>query len=405
MRPNPNERALPRAALALALALALSAAYLAACGEPAAEVPHAMPAPAVSVITVQPQTVPVAFEYVGQTAGFREVEVRSRVEGILLKRNFTEGAPVKTGQSLFTIDPAPFRATLARAEADLAGAQARLARAERDARRLAPLFEAKAVSRKEFDDATSARQIALAEVQAAQARVQEARLDMKYTRVESPISGIASRALKSEGSLVSGPDVLLTTVTQVNPMYVIFGMPETEQLRLREDVAAGRLKMPRDGRFDVKLTLSDGSQYKRAGKMDFADVRISETTGTSEGRAAIPNEDGSLRPGQFVRVQLTGAMRPDAIKVPQRSVMEGPQGKFVYVVNDQNKAEPRPVQVADWSGNNWIVSAGLQGGERVIVDGVMKVMPGAVVSITPTATTASRDTANEDQKKIVARHP
>lgn len=403
MHPNPDERARPRALLMLALAL--SAGFLTACGEPAADAPHGMPPPAVSVITLQPETIPVAYEYVGQTAGFREVEVRARVAGILLKRNFTEGAPVKAGQSLFTIDPAPFRATLARAEADLAGAQARLARAERDARRLAPLFEAKAVSRKEFDDAASARQIALAEVQSAQARLQEARLDMSYTRVESPISGIASRALKSEGSLVPGPDVLLTSVTQVNPMYVIFGMPETEQLRLREDVAAGRLKMPKDGRFDVRLTLSDGSQYTRTGKMDFADVRISETTGTSEARAAVPNVDGSLRPGQFVRVRLTGAMRPDAIRVPQRSVLEGPQGKFVYVVNDQNKAEPRPVQVGDWSGNDWVVSAGLEGGERVIVDGVMKVMPGAVVSITPAAPTAGQNPASEDQKNIVARHP
>lgn len=403
MHPNPNQRARPRALLMLALAS--SAAFLSACGEPAAEAPHGMPPPAVSVITLQPETIPVAYEYVGQTAGFREIEVRARVAGILLKRNFTEGAPVKAGQSLFTIDPAPFRATLARAEADLAGAQARLARAERDARRLAPLFEAKAVSRKEFDDAASARQIALAEVQSARARLQEARLDMSYTRVESPIPGIASRSLKSEGSLVSGPDVLLTTVTQVNPMYVIFGMPETEQLRLREDVAAGRLKMPEDGRFDVRLTLSDGSQYTRTGKMDFADVRISATTGTSEARAALPNVDGSLRPGQFVRVRLTGAMRPDAISVPQRSVLEGPQGKFVYVVNDQNKAEPRPVQVGDWSGNDWVVSGGLQAGERVIVDGVMKVMPGALVSITPAAPTADQKPANEDQKNILARHP
>ncbi len=381
MHPAPTVRALARTLL-LAPVLA-GAALLAGCGRPAANAPQGMPPPAVSVVTVQPAPVPVAFEYVGQTAGYREVEVRARVSGILMKRNYLEGTQVKAGQSLFTIDPAPFQAALARAEADLAGSEARLARAERDARRLQPLYEAKAVSQKEFDDAVSARQVAAAEVKAAQARLREARLNMEYTRVESPITGIASRALKSEGSLVSGPDVLLTTVTQVDPMYVIFGMPETEQLRLREDAAAGRLQLPRDGRFDVTVTLSDGTRYAKPGKLDFADVRVSGATGTSEARAALPNGDASLRPGQFVRVRLSGAERPNAITVPQRAVLEGPQGKFVYVVNGENKAEPRPVQVGDWSGDAWIVTSGLQGGERVIVDGMMKVMPGAVVSIVP----------------------
>jgi membrane fusion protein, multidrug efflux system len=338
-----------------------------------------MPPAAVSTMTVQPKAVLAPFEYTGQTAGSREVEVRARVRGILLSRNFTEGEKVKKGQSLYTIDPAPFRAALARAEADLAGAQARLEQAKRNAARLRPLYAEKAVSQKDFDDAASAETIAEADVKAAQARLQEARLDLEYTRVEAPVSGTAGRSLPSEGTLVSGPELLLTAITQVDPMWVTFGIPDADQLRMRREAEAGRLVLPKDGRFEVRVRLADGQLVPRTGWLAFSDVRISGQTGTSDARAVIPNPDGALRPGQFVRVTLVGATRPAAVLVPQRAVLEGPQGKFVYVVDDKSTAQPRPVEVGEWVGSDWIVTAGLKAGERVIVDGVMRIGPGAPV--------------------------
>jgi membrane fusion protein (multidrug efflux system) len=338
-----------------------------------------MPPAAVSTMTVQPKAVLAPLEYTGQTAGSREVEVRARVRGILLSRNFTEGSVVKKGQSLYTIDPAPFQAALAKAEADLAGAQARLEQARRNAARLRPLWAEKAVSQKDYDDAASAEAIGEADVKAAQARLREARLDLEYTRVEAPITGIAGRSLPSEGTLVSGPDVLLTRITQVEPMWVYFGIPDSDHLRMRREAEAGRLVLPEGGRFEVRLALADGQVYARTGWLTFADVRISGQTGTSDARAVIPNPDGALRPGQFVRVTLSGATRPQAVLVPQRAVLEGPQGKFVYVVDDKSTAQPRPVELGEWAGSDWIVTAGLKAGDRVIIDGVMKIGPGAPV--------------------------
>jgi membrane fusion protein, multidrug efflux system len=338
-----------------------------------------MPPAEVNVVTVTAQSLPVSFEYVGQTAGSREVEVRARVTGILLSRNFDEGGPVKKGQSLYTIDPAPIQAALNRAEADVAAAEARLEQARRNAARLKPLHAEKAVSQKDYDDAVSAELISAADLKAARARQAEARLNLEYTRVESPVAGVASRSLRSEGSLVSGPDVLLTTVMQVNPIWVNFGIPDTEQARLQKEAEAGRLQLPRN--FEVELRLADGSVYPRKGKMSFADIRISPATGTREARAEISNPDGVLRPGQFVRVVLRGAVRPNAVTVPQRAVLEGPQGKFVYVVDEKSAAQPRPVEAGEWSGDDWIIISGLKGGERVIVDGVMKLGPGAPVKI------------------------
>lgn len=360
-----------------------SIAVLAACGQQQAQ-QGGFPPAEVSVVTVQPRNVLAPFEYTGQTAGSREVEVRARVSGILQARNFTEGSVVKRGQSLYTVDPAPFQAVLARADADLAAAEARLAQSKRNAARLKPLLGDKAVSQKEFDDAASGEQVGEADVKAARARVTEARLNLDYTRVESPITGVASRSLRSEGSLVSGPDVLLTTVTQMDPIWVNFGIPDNEHLRLRKEAEAGRLVMPADGRFEVTLKLSDGSVHTKTGVLSFADIRVSGQTGTSEARAEIPNPGGLIRPGQFVRVTLTGASRPSAILIPQRAVLEGPQGKFVYVIAEGEKgttAMARPVEVGEWAGTDWIITGGLKAGEKVVIDGVLKIGPGAPVKV------------------------
>lgn len=376
------------------LAMIVAASLSAGCKQNQAGPPGGMPPPEVVVVTVEPKAVPVSFEYPAQTAGSREVEVRARTTGIILKRNFQEGAVVKAGQSLFTLDPAPSRVALAKAEADLAIAQARLAQARRDAERLKPLLPAKAVSQKEFDDATSAAAIASADVKAAQARVREARLNLDYTRVESPISGVASRALLSEGSLVSGPDVLLTTVTQSNPIYVLFGISDSEHVKLRRDIDAGRIVLPADKRFIVSVKLADGTLYEHSAKLDFSDIRVGTSTASSEARAEIPNPADILRPGQFVRAVLSGAQRPSAIVVPQRAVLDGPQGKFVLLVGPDSKVQPRPVQPGDWSGDHWVIDGGLSGGERVIVDGMLKAAPGSLVKIADSKPVAAAPAAH-----------
>ncbi|HUN69010.1 MAG TPA: efflux RND transporter periplasmic adaptor subunit [Burkholderiales bacterium] len=360
--------------------LFLFVATLAACGQ-GQQGNGGFPPALVSVMTVEPKTLPATFEYTGQTLGSREVEVRARVTGILLSRNFVEGGRVTKGQSLYTIDPAPFAATLARAEADVAGADARLAQARKNAARLKPLYADQAVSQKEFDDANSAEAIADADLKAARARLTEAQLNLLYTKVESPISGIAGRSQRSEGTLVSGPDVLLTSVTQIDPIWVSFGVPDNDQLRINSESAAGRLQLPGGGSFEVTVKLSDGTLYAQSGKLNFSDVRVSGATGTRETRAEIPNPKGILRPGQFVRVFLKGAVRPSAVAVPQRAVLEGPQGKYVYLLGADSKAEARPVQVGDWAGEDWVISSGLKAGDKVIVDGVMRIGPGAPVQV------------------------
>lgn len=361
--------------------LTMLAVLLTACSKAESQPHNGMPPPEVAVVTMTPRDLPVTFEYVGQTAGSREVEVRARVNGILQKRNYREGAAVAAGQSLFTIDPAPFEAALARADADVASAQARLEQAKRNVTRFKPLYEAKAISQKDYDDALSAEAIAEAELKAARARLTEAKLNLDYTRVESPIDGIAARSLRSEGNFVTGPDVLLTTVSQINPVHVLFGISDDDRLKLNREEQAGRLVLPKNGQFEVSVKLAEGTVHARTGKLTFTDVRISGQTGTSEARAELPNPDGMLRPGQFVRVTLKGARRPGALLVPQRAVLEGPQGKFVYVVNNEGKAEPRPLEVGDWHEDNWIVTSGLKPGDKVIIDGVMKLGPGAPVRI------------------------
>ena len=361
------------------------AAWLAGCGPSGGAEKKGGPGgfgPAeVSVFTVEAKSLPASFEYTGQTVGSREVEVRARVSGILLKRNFTEGRPVKAGESLYTIDPATFAAALARSEADVAAAAARYDQAQRNAARLKPLYAEKAVSQKDYDDAISAENIGAADLKAARARLVQDRLNLDYTKVEAPISGVASRSQRSEGTLVSGPDMLLTTVVQVDPIWILFGVPDNEAGRIRREVEAGRLQLPKGGSFEVEVRLSDGSVYQKKGKLNFSDIKVTPATGTRESRAEVPNPSGALQPGEFVRVILRGAVRPNATTVPQRAVLEGPQGKFVYVVSDKGTADARPVVLGEWAGNEWIVTEGLKPGDRVIIDGLMKLGPGAPVKV------------------------
>jgi membrane fusion protein, multidrug efflux system len=371
----------------LALSALAAALALAGCSRSSgAEGGHGgpgggMPPAAVAVQKVSTSNVPAVYEYVGQTAGSRDVEVRARVSGILLKRNFAEGGAVRQGQSLYSLDPATFQAALNRADADVASADAKLAQATRTLARLKPLWEARAVSQREYDDAASAEQIARADLKGAQAKRADAVLNLGYTKVESPISGMAGRSQVSEGTLVSGPQVLLTTVTQTDPVKVRFGIADTDQMRWRAEVAAGALQLPAHEAFAVEVKLADGTVYPRKGKLLFSDTRVSGNTGTVEAEAEVPNPDGALKPGQFVRIRLLGATRPNAVKVPSRAVLEGPQGKFVYVMAD-GKAMPKPVTVGDQLADGWIISKGLQEGDNLIVDGTKRIFfPGAPVQV------------------------
>ena len=339
-----------------------------------------MSPPEVAVITVQAKAQPVELEYTGQTAGSRETEVRARVAGILQKRLFEEGTAVKAGAPLFQIDPANFQTQVASLEAAVAVAEARVNQTRRDQARLAPLVAEKAISQKEFDDSKSAAESAEATLKQVQAQANEARLNLSYTKVPAPISGTTGIATKSEGSLVTAGDSLLTTIVQTNPMYVNFSVSEGDLLRMTKQVTSGQLSVPGQRAangslgFTVNVKLADGSTYPRAGKLNFASERVNPQTGSFDVRAEIPNPDGSLRPGQFVRVTLGGANRPNSLSVPQRAVIDSPFGKM----------EPRPVELDGWTLGQWIVTKGLKDGDRVLVDGFIKAhTPGMVVKPVP----------------------
>jgi membrane fusion protein (multidrug efflux system) len=377
------------ARLSVAASIALVTAACGPSGPQAGGGFHGFPPAEVTTLTVAPRSFPVAFEYVGQTLGSKDVEVRARVTGIVEKRLFQEGSYVKAGQQLFTIDPKPYAAQVEQAEADLARASAQKAQADREAARLKPLAERKAIGQKEADDAASNADLAAAAVKAAKAKLDELKLNWSYTRVVAPISGVTSRAQVSEGSLATTNQTLLTTISQIDPIWVGFTVSENDQLRLNRAATAGQLVLPKDNAYDVQVKLSDGSTFPRKGRINFADSRVSPTTGTYEMRAELPNADGALKPGQFVRVVLRGAQRKDAIAVPQTAVLDGPQGKFVYVTakdkDGKDIAQPRPVVVGDWvdanGGNLWVVEQGLKPGDVVIVDGIAKLMPGGPIKL------------------------
>jgi len=365
---------------------------LVACGPSGAQqgAPGGMPAPEVAVITVQAKALPVELEYTGQTIGSRETEVRARVAGILQRRLFVEGASVKAGTPLFQIDPATFQNQLASADAAVAVAQAKVNQARRDQTRLAPLADEKAISQKEFDDSKSALESAEASLKQVQAQASEARLNLGYTRVVAPISGTTGTAAKSDGNLVSATDSLLTTIVQTNPMYVNFSVSEGDLLRMTKQVKSGQLNVPGQRAangslgFAVQVKLADGSFHPQIGKLNFASEKVNPQTGSFDVRAEIPNADGSLRPGQFVRVLLGGASRPNGLAVPQRAVIDSPFGKIVFTVSPDNKLVPSPVELDGWTNGDWIVTKGLKDGDRVLVDGFIKAHdPGMTVKPVP----------------------
>lgn len=361
------------AAVSLAAGLAL-----AACGK--APAPQAPPAPEVTVQTVDKQPVPLELTYPARTVGSREVEVRARVGGIVLKRRFQEGSRIKEGEPMFQIDPEPVRARLSSARAEVAVAKARLDEARRNRDRVLPLFEKNAVSQSRRDEAVSGYDVAQANLQSAESQLRMAQLDLEYTDVRAPISGLTSREVLSEGSLVSTDQQssLLTKIVQVDPLYVEFTVPEGEAAMIRSGLAPANQSARPPG---VKLILENGSEYPQAAQVTFVDNAVDVNSGTVRVRAVLPNKDAQLIPGQFLRAKVEGVMLSNVVSVPRKAVMSGPQGSFVWLVGADSKAQMRPVQVGRSMGNNVIVTDGLQAGDRYIVEGVLKVMqPGIQVS-------------------------
>jgi membrane fusion protein (multidrug efflux system) len=362
-----------------------------------------MPPTAVSVVTATARDIPRDFDYLGLTEGSREVEVRARVSGYLESRHFTEGAMVGAGDLLFVIDPKPLLAQEVWAKAELAVAEAREQQTAREAARLEPLVADEAVTRKERDDAVSADLIAKAALASAQARLAQIQLDISYTRVTAPIAGKIGRALRPEGSLVEpGDKGLLTTLLRLDPIYVSFQRSENQQFELDRDLASGRLALPDGGRFAVEVRHRDGTLLLGGGTIDFTDGRLDVTTGTIPMRATLPNPDLRLRAGQAVVVVLRGAVLKNALAVPQRAVIESPQGKAVLVAVEKDGHtvfEARPIEAGEWIdlpgegplAHAWVVKKGLAAGDRVIVDNLVRLglmPPGSPVQIVDAAGTA-----------------
>ena len=362
------------------LSLGLCVLVVAGCGR-AKQAPPVQPqAVPVGVITVAASDAPYESEFVGETESSQEVEIRARVEGFLEQISYREGAVVNKGDVLFQMDRKPFEASLAAARAELQAQQARLGTAAANLKRVGPLAAEDALSQKDLDDAQGSRDAAVAAVEGARSRVQQAEINLGYTTIRSPVTGITSFARKQPGSFIApGPDSLLTYVSALDPMRVNFSLSENELLRYRKLIAEKKLRPAAEEKYTVKIVLADGTVVPAPGHVTFGDASFSEETGTFLVRAELPNKDGGLRPGQFVRVQLSGATWIDAIQLPQRAVMQGPQGNFVWVVDDESRAQFRPVSVGPLTGDRWLITQGLQPGERVVSDGGLKLAPGVPV--------------------------
>lgn len=349
----------------------------------------APPTPEVTIKEVQPQNIPLTFEYAGRTAGSREVEIRARVSGILQKRAYVEGQWVKRGTVLFKIDPAPFQATLAQA-------QARLTQTRSERNRAVRLLKEKALSQREYDEARSA-------YEQAEAEAKTARINLDYTTVTAPINGVTSKEGLSEGSLVVADNSLLTRLTQLNPIYVEFSIPDAEAISQRQWIASGAVTLPEDKKLTAEIHLGDGSVFGQKGTVDFTDSIIDPNTGTVATRAVVPNADKVILPGQFVRVVIRGMTRANAISLPDQAIMQGPQGTFVYAVGEDGKAKVKPVTLGGLNGESRIIQEGLQAGDKVIVEGMIKVKPDMPVKIAPPKEKGADDKAapqnSAEQKK------
>jgi membrane fusion protein (multidrug efflux system) len=358
--------------------LALGMTGIFGCKQEAASTP-ARPVPEVPVVTVSTQTIPDEPEFIGQTESSRPVEIRSQVTGIIKEHFYSEGRPVKKGDRLYQIDPVPFRAALLNAKAMVDQAEARLVQAKQQLDRVKPLLAEQAVSQKDVDDAVADELAARRALQGAKANVVRAQFDLDNTLIVAPIDGLIERTRVYEGRLVSAQTDLLTTIHQVDPMYVNVNVPELFILkRVRE---RAEKKIQGADVYDLRgvITFIDGSKYAHEGRLALLEVGLSTTTGTRVVRVVFPNPEGALLPGQFVKVRFLGAVRTNVILVPQRAVQQGPQGPYVYVVGQGDKVEVRNVRATGWEGTQWLIEDGLSPADRVVVDGLQRLAAGVQV--------------------------
>ena len=335
----------------------------------------------VTAVTVSAKDVPVSYEFVGQTQSSRQVNIQARVSGFLEKRVYTEGTMVREGDVLFLMDAKPFQVQVEAQAAALSRQEASLEVARANLERTKPLAALDALSQKDLDEANGQYLSAAAAVEEAKARLETAKLDLSYCTISSPVTGITGAAQLHDGTYVSPLNSLLTTVAVLSPIWVNFSLSENEVQRVRDDIEKGRLRPPEEGLYDVEVILVDGSLFPHKGRITFAAPSFSAETGTFLIRASIPNPEGVLRPNAYVRARLRGAVRPKAIVVPQRAVQQGSEGNFVWVVDKEGKARPRPVQVGRWQESDWFVSEGLHDGDQVVVDGAMTLHAGLPVVV------------------------
>ncbi|QQO71896.1 efflux RND transporter periplasmic adaptor subunit [Morganella morganii] len=382
-----------RGVLPLAMLVLSGSFLLSGCGEEQKQGGE-MPPPDVKVVTLKAAPLTVSTELPGRTSAYRIAEVRPQVGGIILKRNYKEGSDVKEGESLYQIDPAPFQATLNSAQAELAKARANAELARLTVNRYKPLLGTNYISRQDYDEAVSTHAQAQAAVQAAQAAVQTAQINLNYTKVTSPISGLSGKSNVTEGALVStGQTQPLTLVQQIDPIYVDVTQSSDDYLRLKHEIASGAVDKEQ-GKVAVSLVTAENKDYTHKGYLEFSDVTVDETTGSITMRAVFPNPQESLLPGMFVRARVDEGVRPDAILVPQEGVIRTAKGgAVVNVVNAKNEIEVRPVTVGQAYGNKWLVTAGVNNGERVVVEGFQKIKQGAVVKATEVDLNAQPATA------------
>ncbi len=336
----------------------------------------AMPPMPVSVITVKPTTVPMSIEAVGQTEGAKQVEIRPRVGGILLKKLFEEGAKIKAGQPMFLIDPAPFQIALSQARAQLEQQNSRVAQTKREAERLQALVATQSISQREADNAQSDYALAMATLLQYEANVREAQLNLSYTRVTSPIAGMAGRSEFSEGSLVTANTTLLTDVSQASPIWVRFSLSDSEFAAIGGRMSEGNVK-------EVVILQEDGKPYPVKGQINFASSMIDPQLGTQQLRATFQNDAKTFLPGQFVKVRVTTGEQNGVFLVPQTAVLTNDLGKSVFVANEKNEAIIKPITVGNWVDKDWVVLSGLNDGDRVIVDNLIKLRPNAPVAPHP----------------------
>jgi membrane fusion protein (multidrug efflux system) len=379
LRQHPKGRSMGMRRLFISV---IAIGLLAACGKKEeANSPQARPPAEVTVIKVSPRDTAVGFEYVGQTESSRQVQIVARVNGFLEKQVYREGSLVKAGQVMFRQDARPFQAAVDAAKGALGQQEARLQVARANLDRVRPLAAKNALSQKDLDNAIGQEQDAAAAVESAKAGLEQAQLNLGYTTIVTPVTGLSSYARVNEGSYIQPTNSLLTYVQQVDPVYVNFSISENDLLKYRGEEKSGQLRLPKKDNFQVQIELGDGSLYPHRGLITFADADFNQQTGTYLLRATLKNPDAALRPGQFVRVRVQGAIRPDAILVPQRAVLQGAQGHFVWIVDKESKVQPRPVEIGSWHGDDWFITRGLAPGDVVVVDGVLRLGPGVPVKI------------------------